>query len=62
MSRPFEGDAARYFSKYPRASTPRPGAVPERLRRQPCLHAEDDDLLQVHAGGVELSLEVGLGG
>jgi hypothetical protein len=34
----------------------------ERLRRQPCLHAEDHDLIQPHAGGAERGLEVGLRG
>jgi hypothetical protein len=31
----------------------------ERLHRKPSLHSEDHDLMQPHAGGVELGLEVG---
>jgi hypothetical protein len=34
----------------------------ERRRREPRLHAEDDELPQPHAGGIELGLDVGLGG
>jgi hypothetical protein len=34
----------------------------ERLRRQPPLHPEDHDLMQPRTGGVELGLQIGLGG
>jgi hypothetical protein len=34
---------------------------PQRLLWQPSLHAEDDDLMKLYAGGIELGQEFGLG-
>jgi hypothetical protein len=33
----------------------------QRLLWQPSLHAEDDDLMKLYAGGIELGQEFGLG-